>query len=101
VLIDGNDVRSLSVRWLRDQIGVVGQEPVLFNTTVRQNIRYGREDVTDAEIEAAARQAYAHQFIMKLPKVYIYTPLSKTCPCHCKIFLIKIIRYSKVVRLEN
>ncbi|XP_063825682.1 ATP-dependent translocase ABCB1 [Ostrinia nubilalis] len=70
VLVDGKDVRELSVRWLRDQIGLVGQEPVLFNTTVRQNIRYGRESVTDEEIEAAARQAFAHQFIMKLPKGY-------------------------------
>ncbi|KAL0838717.1 hypothetical protein ABMA28_016779 [Loxostege sticticalis] len=70
VLVDGNDVRDLSVRWLRDQIGVVGQEPVLFNTTVRQNIRYGRDTVTDEEVEAAARQAFAHQFIMKLPKGY-------------------------------
>lgn len=67
--VDENDVRELSVRWLREQIGVVGQEPVLFNTTVRQNIRYGREGVTNEEIEAAARQAFAHQFIIKLPKV--------------------------------
>ncbi|KAF9409367.1 hypothetical protein HW555_011261 [Spodoptera exigua] len=70
VSIDGNDVRDLSVRWLRDQIGLVGQEPVLFNTTVRENIRYGRENATNEEIEACARQANAHQFIMKLPKGY-------------------------------
>nr|QCO93567.1 ATP-binding cassette subfamily B member 1 [Chilo suppressalis] len=70
VTVDGNDVRDLSIRWLRDQIGLVGQEPVLFNTTVRQNIRYGREDVTDEQIDAAAKQAYAHQFIVKLPKGY-------------------------------
>lgn len=47
----------------------MGQEPVLFNTTVRENIRYGREDATNEEIEACARQANAHQFIMKLPQV--------------------------------
>ncbi|KAG6459009.1 hypothetical protein O3G_MSEX011164 [Manduca sexta] len=70
VTIDGNDVRELSIRWLRSQIGLVGQEPVLFNTTVKENIRYGRVDATDAEIEAVARQANAHQFIMKLPKGY-------------------------------
>ncbi|CAH1643412.1 unnamed protein product [Spodoptera littoralis] len=70
VAIDGNDVRDLSVRWLREQIGLVGQEPVLFNTTVRENIRYGRENATIEEIEACARQANAHQFIMKLPKGY-------------------------------
>ncbi|KAJ2949200.1 hypothetical protein O0L34_g6145 [Tuta absoluta] len=70
VSVDGHDVRSLSVRWLRAQVGLVGQEPVLFNTTVRENIRYGREDASDADIEAAARQANAHHFIMKLPKGY-------------------------------
>ncbi|KAJ8733987.1 hypothetical protein PYW07_014538 [Mythimna separata] len=70
VLIDGHDVRNLSIRWLREQIGLVGQEPVLFNTTVRENIRYGRESATNEEIEACARQANAHQFIMKLPKGY-------------------------------
>ncbi|XP_031765976.2 ATP-dependent translocase ABCB1-like isoform X2 [Galleria mellonella] len=70
VTVDGNDVRDLSVRWLRDQIGLVSQEPVLFNTTIRENIRYGREDATEAEIEACARQANAHHFITKLPKGY-------------------------------
>ncbi|XP_026765038.2 ATP-dependent translocase ABCB1-like isoform X1 [Galleria mellonella] len=70
VRIDNNDVRHLSVRWLREQIGLVGQEPVLFNTTIRENIRYGREDATDSEIEQCARQANAHQFIMKLPNGY-------------------------------
>lgn len=70
--IDGNDVRELSVQWLRSQIGLVGQEPVLFNTTVRENIRYGREDASDADIERVAKQANAHQFIMKLPSVRIF-----------------------------
>ncbi|KAI8436928.1 hypothetical protein MSG28_010354 [Choristoneura fumiferana] len=70
VRVDGHDVRELSVRWLRAQVGLVGQEPVLFNTSVRENIRYGREDASDADIEAAARQANAHQFILKLPKGY-------------------------------
>ncbi|KAM3965300.1 ATP-dependent translocase ABCB1-like [Aphomia sociella] len=70
VSLDGNNVRDLSVRWLRDQIGLVSQEPVLFNTTIRENIRYGREDATEAEIEACAKQANAHHFITKLPKGY-------------------------------
>ncbi|CAG9561787.1 unnamed protein product [Danaus chrysippus] len=70
VQIDGNNVKDLSVRWLRSQIGLVGQEPVLFNTTVRENIRYGREDATDEEIEKVAKQANAHEFIMKLPLGY-------------------------------
>ncbi|XP_045448213.1 ATP-dependent translocase ABCB1 [Melitaea cinxia] len=70
VTIDGNDVRNVSVRWLRAQIGLVGQEPVLFSTTIRENIRYGREDATDEDIEKVARQANAHEFIMKLPSGY-------------------------------
>ncbi|XP_059052145.1 ATP-dependent translocase ABCB1-like [Achroia grisella] len=70
VTLDGNDVRDLSVRWLREQIGLVSQEPVLFNTTIRENIRYGREDATEAQIESCARQANAHHFIIKLPKGY-------------------------------
>ncbi|CAG9561789.1 unnamed protein product [Danaus chrysippus] len=70
VLVDGTDVKKLSVRWLRAQIGLVGQEPILFDTTVRENIRYGREDASDLDIEEAARAANAHGFIMKLPLGY-------------------------------
>lgn len=62
-------MRDVSVRWLRAQIGLVGQEPVLFNNTVRENIRFGRENATDEEIEHVAKVANAHNFIMKLPKV--------------------------------
>uniref|UniRef100_A0A8C1JGQ9 ABC-type xenobiotic transporter n=1 Tax=Cyprinus carpio TaxID=7962 RepID=A0A8C1JGQ9_CYPCA len=67
VTIDGHDIRSLNVRGLRELIGVVSQEPVLFATTISENIRYGREDVTQEEIEQAAREANAYDFIMKLP----------------------------------
>ncbi|XP_056308710.1 ATP-dependent translocase ABCB1-like [Danio aesculapii] len=67
VSIDGHDIRSLNVRGLRELIGVVSQEPVLFATTIAENIRYGRQDVTQEEIEQAAREANAYNFIMKLP----------------------------------
>lgn len=67
VSIDGHDIRSLNVRGLRELIGVVSQEPVLFATTIAENIRYGRQDVTQDEIEQAAREANAYNFIMKLP----------------------------------
>nr|XP_026499598.1 multidrug resistance protein 1A-like [Vanessa tameamea] len=70
VKIDGNDVRELSVRWLRSQIGLVNQEPVLFNTSIRENIRYGHDVVSDVDIIKAAQQAYAHDFIMMLPSGY-------------------------------
>lgn len=57
------------MNWLRSKIGVVGQEPVLFGTTVYENIRYGRETATREEIEIAAKAANAHKFIQKLPNV--------------------------------
>lgn len=69
--IDGMDIRTLNVGWLRTQIGVVAQEPVLFSTTIAENIRYGREDVTMDEIIAASKQANAYNFIMKLPDVSV------------------------------
>lgn len=69
VLLDGHDLRDLNVSWLRQQIGVVSQEPVLFATTIAENIRYGKDGVTQQEVEAAAREANAHQFIMDLPLV--------------------------------
>lgn len=69
VTIDGHDIRSLNVRGLREMIGVVSQEPVLFATTIAENIRYGRQDVTQEEIEQATREANAYNFIMKLPNV--------------------------------
>ena len=69
VSIDGHDVRSLNVRCLREMIGVVSQEPVLFATTIAENIRYGRPDVTQKQLEQASREANAYDFIMKLPDV--------------------------------
>jgi len=63
VLLDGVDTTTLNVRWLRSQLGLVSQEPVLFQGTVEQNIRYGRSGATREEVEAAARSANAHDFI--------------------------------------
>jgi ATP-binding cassette, subfamily B, bacterial len=70
VLIDGHDVRDIKLRSLRDQIALVLQESVLFPTTIAENIAYGRPDATRAEIEQAARDANAHEFISKLPNGY-------------------------------
>ena len=58
------------MKWLRSHIGVVSQEPVLFDTTIAENIRYGKEDATMEEIQEAAKNANAHNFIMELPKGY-------------------------------
>ncbi|XP_029307520.1 ATP-dependent translocase ABCB1 [Cottoperca gobio] len=68
VTLDGHDIRSLNVRYLREMIGVVSQEPILFATTITENIRYGRLDVTSLEIEQAAKEANAYDFIMTLPE---------------------------------
>ena len=70
ILIDGVDLRTLKQREYRRMFGVVSQESLLFHDTVRNNIRYGREDVTDERIEEAARIANAHDFIMTLPHQY-------------------------------
>lgn len=68
VLIGGTDVRDLSIQSLRDHISIVTQEPILFNETVRDNIRYGRMAATDKDIEDAARAAFAYDFIQRFPK---------------------------------
>ena len=65
----GRDIREFNVKWLRQRIGVVSQEPVLFATTIEENIRYGCDGVSMDDIQRAAREANAHDFIMKLPKV--------------------------------
>jgi ATP-binding cassette subfamily B multidrug efflux pump len=70
VLIDGHDVRELALQPLRHQIGIVLQETFLFSITIGENIAYGRPDATQAEIEAAARAAKAHDFIMAMPSGY-------------------------------
>uniref|UniRef100_A0A9J8C4R2 ATP-binding cassette sub-family B member 5 n=1 Tax=Cyprinus carpio carpio TaxID=630221 RepID=A0A9J8C4R2_CYPCA len=67
VTLDGHDIRSLNVCWLRENMGIVSQEPVLFGTTITENIRYGREDATDEDIERAIKEANAYDFISKLP----------------------------------
>ncbi|KFE71578.1 Lipid A export ATP-binding/permease protein MsbA [Hyalangium minutum] len=70
ILLDGKDLKALDPEWLRQQIGVVAQEPLLFSSSIADNIRYGRADATQAEIEAAAKAANAHDFIMRFPEGY-------------------------------
>ncbi len=69
ISLDGIDLKQLNLKWLRTQIGVVNQEPILFATSIADNIRMGRDDVTQEEIELAAKNANAHDFIMTLPNV--------------------------------
>ena len=70
VLVDGHDVREVTLRSLRREIGVVTQDPLLFSATVRENIAFGRADATDAQVERAARLSQASEFIDRLPKGY-------------------------------
>ncbi|XP_030842345.1 ATP-binding cassette, sub-family B (MDR/TAP), member 4 isoform X3 [Strongylocentrotus purpuratus] len=70
ILIDGHKIEELNLHWLRRHMGVVSQEPVLFNCSIETNISYGRDGVTKEEIIKAAKMANAHDFISKLPKGY-------------------------------
>jgi subfamily B ATP-binding cassette protein MsbA len=70
VLIGGTDIRSVAIQDLRQQVALVAQETILFNDTVRHNIALGRPGASDAEIEAAARHAHAHDFIIAKPQGY-------------------------------
>ena len=70
ILVDGHDLRQVRVESLRKQVAVVLQDTFLFNTTVRENLLYGKPDASDEEMIAAARAAYAHDFIAQLPEGY-------------------------------
>ena len=70
ILIDGVDLREIRLAALRRQIGIVSQETLLFDDTVRHNVAYGKDDVTDDAIIEAARAAFAHDFIMRMPNGY-------------------------------
>jgi ATP-binding cassette subfamily B protein len=76
VTVDGQDVRTLTQKSLRDAIGIVQQDVYLFGGTILENIRYGRPDATEEEVIAAAKEANAHEFIMNLPQGY-YTDIGQ------------------------
>lgn len=69
-MIDGINIQDFDLRWLRSHIGVVGQEPALFATTVAENIKLGNPKATESEVEKAAIRANAHTFITGLPQGY-------------------------------
>ena len=70
ILLDDVNVETLNIRWLRRQIGLVGQEPVLFNMTIKENIAYGTENASEEDINRAAMIAHAHDFIMEAAEGY-------------------------------
>ena len=70
ITLDGVEIQKLQLKWLRQQMGLVSQEPVLFNDTIRANIAYGKDGIaTEAEILAASESANAHKFISSLGQV--------------------------------
>lgn len=94
VLIDGVNLKRLQLKWLRNKMGLVSQEPILFGGTIKENIAYGKENATDEEIRTAVELANAATFIYKLPEVcsmllltFVYkrarahTHLSIACVC--------------------
>lgn len=70
ILIDGQNIKTLQLRWLRSQIGLVSQESILFTTSIKENILFGKEEATMDHVIAAAKAANAHNFIAELPKGY-------------------------------
>ncbi|KAM5556261.1 ABC transporter B family member 20 [Rosa sericea] len=70
VMLDGRDLKLYNLRWLRNHLGLVQQEPIIFSTTIRENIIYARHNASEAEMKEAARIANAHHFISSLPHGY-------------------------------
>ena len=68
-MIGEDNVKDINVKWLRQHIGIVSQEPVLFDMSIADNIRMGKDDASQQEIEEAAMNANAHDFITNLPMV--------------------------------
>lgn len=79
IFIDGHDIKQFNLSWLRSNLAVVGQEPVLFATTIEENIRYGKPDASQKEIEDAAKSAGAHDFIIQLQDVRKTISLKSIC----------------------
>ena len=77
--LDGTDLKDLNIRWLRSQVGIVSQEPVLFGASIADNIRYGANfrEVSDEEVVEAAKAANIHTFIDSLPQVSTARPVAK------------------------
>ena len=76
--LDGRDLRGYNIRWLRSHIGFVSQEPVLFDATIANNIRYGinSREVTDEEVIEAANSANIDNFVKSLPQVHVHVCIS-------------------------
>jgi len=88
VLIDGVNLKNLQLKWIREQIGLVSQEPILFTTSIRENIAYGKEGATDEEITTAIKLANAKKFIDKLPQVCINTAICYSSESYFRLVVL-------------
>ena len=84
VLLDGHDIKTLNINWLRSIIGLVQQEPILFNSTITENIAYGMDDgrITADDVQKAAKQANIHDEILRFPEVNLCLSLVLFMPNH-------------------
>lgn len=88
ILLDGHDLKNMELKWLREQMGLVSQEPALFATSIAQNILYGKKGADMDQIIQASKAANAHSFVQGLPNgyhtqvdlfTYLLSPLSLSC----------------------
>lgn len=96
MLLDGYNIKSLDLKWYREQLGLVNQEPALFATSIRANILYGKGDGTFEDIEKAAKASNAHGFISQLPKGYD-TQVIVTLGLSCMHFLESSVIFAVVL----
>lgn len=108
--MDGVEIKTLQLKFLREQIGLVNQEPALFATTILENILYGKPDATMVEVDAAASAANAHSFITLLPKGYdtqvlLLVDVLMICLRKCLGLLLNFLCFFllnfNTIRLEN
>jgi len=99
ILLDGVDIQKFQLRWLRQQMGLVSQEPTLFNDTIRANIAYGKDgQATESEIISAAESANAHKFISSALQVsFFHLMLSRNIICG---FSMQSIKHQKLLLRE-
>lgn len=100
VLLDGFNIKNLELQWLREQIGLVNQEPALFATSILENILYGKDGATIQEIQTAAKAANAHSFINSLPNGYD-TQVSTNLVPHGWLSYLQVLKRRMVIATYN
>lgn len=98
---DGQNLKSLNIQWLRRQMGLVSQEPVLFDTSIADNIRYGANfrEVSDEEVEMAAKSANIHDFVMSLPQVILVVTITPTFVAMSVAIILMLVTVNVTVTL--